>query len=209
MSWDLTRCDDGVLRCGWCTATPMYQQYHDQEWGRPVADDRRLFEKLCLESLQAGLSWRTILEKRSNFRAAFHQFDWVLMAALGPQDVERLLQNAGIIRHRGKIEAVINNAQRMPELLAEFGSLAAFVWSFEGLMPAQPELITLEHIRKHTTSPASDAMAKSLKKRGWKFLGSTTLHAFMQSMGLINDHLSGCASRDAVLQMRDDFIIPS
>lgn len=209
MSWELTQCDDGVLRCGWCTATPAYQQYHDQEWGRPNADDRRLFEKLCLESFQAGLSWRTILEKRSNLRAAFHQFDWVAMAAMGPQDVERLLQDAGIIRHRGKIEAVLNNAGRMPDMLAEFGSLAAFVWSFEALIPAQPELVTLAHVCANTTSPASDAMAKALKKRGWKFLGSTTIHAFMQSMGLVNDHLSGCASRDPALLLRDAFIVPS
>ena len=177
---------DGRPRCRWCVATPDYLAYHDTEWGFPVAEDRRLFEKLCLEGFQSGLSWRTILAKRENFRAGFQGFDWDRVAGFTEQDVARLLQDAGIVRHRGKIEAVINNARRMQELVRQEGSLAAYVWRFE---PKEGE----RHARGSATSIASIAMSKDLKKRGWAFVGPTTVHAFMQAMGLINDHAPGCA----------------
>ncbi|WP_374392316.1 DNA-3-methyladenine glycosylase I [Sphingopyxis sp.] len=190
---------DGIARCGWCAASEDYIAYHDREWGFPVADDRRLFEKLSLEGFQSGLSWRTILMKRENFRAAFAGFDFDRVADFDESDVERLLQDAGIVRHRGKIEAVINNARRAQDLIGEKGSLAAYVWSFE---PAGdiPYLAS--------TSPASIAMSKDLKKRGWKFVGPTTVHAFMQAMGLINDHAEGCAIRAAAADARKAFQPP-
>lgn len=190
---------DGVTRCGWCAASDDYIAYHDDEWGFPVADDRRLFEKLSLEGFQSGLSWRTILMKRENFRSAFAGFDFDRIASFGESDVERLLQDAGIVRHRGKIEAVINNAHRMRDLVRERGSLAAYVWSFE----PQGEIPYLA-----STSPASVAMSKDLKKRGWKFVGPTTVHAFMQAMGLINDHADGCAIRARAGEARANFHPP-
>ena len=196
---------DGRPRCRWCAAGadwPPYLHYHDNEWGFPVADDRRLFEKLCLEGFQSGLSWRTILAKRAAFRAGFANFEIAAVARFGPADVERLLQDAGIVRHRGKIEAAINNAQRALELVAEQGSLAAYIWRFE---PA-PERAS-EHLNQ-TESPASRALSKDLKKRGWKFVGPTTMHAFMQSMGLINDHGADCVIRDAVGAARQAFSPP-
>jgi len=190
---------DGVARCGWCAASSDYIAYHDREWGFPVVDDRRLFEKLSLEGFQSGLSWRTILTKRENFRAAFLGFDFDRVADFGEGDVERLLQDAGIVRHRGKIEAVINNARRAQELVREKGSLAAYIWGFEP-EDGGPHLAS--------TSPASVAMSKDLKKRGWKFVGPTTVHAFMQAMGLINDHAAGCAIRSAAERARADFTAP-
>ncbi|MBN8845806.1 MAG: DNA-3-methyladenine glycosylase I [Sphingomonadales bacterium] len=190
---------DGVARCGWCAASSDYIAYHDREWGFPVVDDRRLFEKLSLEGFQSGLSWRTILTKRENFRAAFLGFDFDRVADFGEGDVERLLQDAGIVRHRGKIEAVINNARRAQELVREKGSLAAYIWGFEP-EGGGPHLAS--------TSPASVAMSKDLKKRGWKFVGPTTVHAFMQAMGLINDHAAGCAIRSAAERARADFTAP-
>ncbi|MGG7568091.1 DNA-3-methyladenine glycosylase I [Rhodovulum sp. DZ06] len=177
---------DGVARCSWCASDDFYVDYHDREWGRPVADDRRLFEKICLEGFQSGLSWRTILVKRDNFRAAFEGFDFDKVAEFGASDVERLLGDAGIIRHRGKIEATINNAARAREMVQREGSLAAFVWRYEAA-PAPYEV--------RATSPESVAMSKELKKRGWKFFGPTTAYAFMQSMGLVNDHHPDCAHR--------------
>ena len=190
---------DGLTRCGWCAASDDYIAYHDREWGFPVADDRRLFEKLSLEGFQSGLSWRTILMKRENFRAAFAGFDFDRVADFDESDVERLLQDAGIVRHRGKIEAVINNARRAQDLIGEKGSLAAYVWGFEprGDIPYLA-----------STSPASIAMSKDLKKRGWKFVGPTTVHAFMQAMGLINDHAEGCAIRAAAADARKAFQPP-
>lgn len=176
---------DGRPRCAWCAATPDYVAYHDTEWGFPVADDRRLFEKLCLEGFQSGLAWRTILAKRENFRAAFANFEIDRVAAFTARDVERLLGDAGIVRHRGKIEAAINNARRAQALVAEQGSLAAYVWRFEPL-GAAPQA---------ATSPASVALSKDLKARGWVFVGPTTVHAFLQAMGLINDHAEGCVIR--------------
>lgn len=180
---------DGRLRCRWCIGAPEYLAYHDTEWGFPVRDDRRLFEKLCLEGFQSGLSWRTILTKRENFRAAFHDFDFDKVAEFGEADVARLLNDAGIVRHRGKIEAVINNARCARELVRKEGSLAAYVWRYE----PRPEELGVPQTQ--STSPASIALSKDLKKRGWKFVGPTTVFAFMQAMGLINDHAEGCAVR--------------
>jgi DNA-3-methyladenine glycosylase I len=177
---------DGKPRCRWCLATQEYLDYHDREWGQPVADDFRLFEKLSLEGFQSGLSWRTILAKRENFRAAFDRFDFTRIARYTEKDVERLLADAGIVRHRGKIEAVINNAQKAIELVEREGSLAAFVWRYESDV-IEPQM--------QSTSAASIAMSKELKKRGWKFVGPTTVYAFMQAMGLVNDHAPDCITR--------------
>jgi DNA-3-methyladenine glycosylase I len=188
---------DGAPRCQWCLATPEYLAYHDKEWGFPVKDDRRLFEKLCLEGFQAGLSWRTILAKRENFRAGFANFEWEDVARFTEADVARLLADAGIVRHRGKIEAVINNARRMPALIAQEDSFAAYVWRFEASATPGP-----------STSPASIAMSRDLKKRGWSFVGPTTVHAFMQAMGLINDHAAECVVRGKVEAARGKFKRP-
>ena len=193
---------DGLARCGWCAATPDYLAYHDTEWGFPVTDDRRLFEKICLEGFQSGLSWRTILAKRENFRAAFYGFDFDVVAAFGDADVELLLQNAGIVRHRGKIAATINTARRAEELVAEKGSLATYFWSFE------PDEAGLDPAQTVSTSPASVALSKDLKKRGWAFVGPTTVYAFMQAMGLVNDHAPGCAIREKVAQAKAEFQRP-
>ncbi|WP_250458799.1 DNA-3-methyladenine glycosylase I [Microbulbifer litoralis] len=193
---------DGRLRCGWCTVTPEFFDYHDKEWGFPVADDRRLFEKLCLESFQSGLSWRTILAKRENFREAFHHFDFERVAQFTARDVERLLRDKGIIRHRGKIEAVINNARRVRELVQQEGSLAAYIWRYE---PAEDALAPPQTA---STSAASIALSKDLKKRGWKFVGPTTVYAFMQAMGLINDHAEECVSRIEAERLRKRFKRP-
>lgn len=182
---------DGQPRCRWCIATPQYVSYHDHEWGFPVVDDMRLFEKLSLESFQSGLSWRTILVKRENFRAAFAGFDFRQVALFGDEDVARLLADAGIVRHRGKIEATINNARRAIELVESEGSIAAFVWQFE---QAAEEPTT--EIR--STSPESIALSKALRKRGWKFVGPTTVYAFMQAMGLVNDHAEDCFAHTQV-----------
>ncbi|UFN51490.1 DNA-3-methyladenine glycosylase I [Roseomonas sp. OT10] len=175
--------------------------YHDTEWGFPVADDRRLFEKLCLEGFQSGLSWRTILAKRENFRAAFHGFEIDRVARFGEADVERLLQDAGIVRHRGKIASVVNNARRAQELIAREGSLAAYVWRFEPEARQAPW--------GAATSTASVAMSRDLKKRGWSFVGPTTVHAFLQAMGLINDHAEDCVIRAEAAQARAAFRPPN
>ena len=193
---------DGALRCRWCEATAAYQHYHDQEWGFPVTDDQRLFEKLCLEGFQAGLSWLTILNKREAFRRAFAQFDAERVARFGPKDVERLLADAGIVRHRGKIESAINNAQRVLELREQFGSLAAYAWRFEPDPASRPHRIDYEAVRAMTTSLESVAMSKDLKKRGWSFVGPTTVYAFMQAMGLVNDHVEDCHARELALAAR-------
>lgn len=193
---------DGQPRCRWCGAAPEFLIYHDTEWGFPVGDDRRLFEKLSLEGFQSGLSWRTILAKRENFRAAFHGFDFDRVARFTRHDVERLLRNAGIIRHRGKIEAIINNAERARELAESEGSLAAFLWHFE---PDPAGLATPQSV---TTSPESVALSKELKRRGWRFVGPTTVYAFMQAMGLINDHAEDCVVRARVDRARKAFRRP-
>ncbi|HEY4177791.1 MAG TPA: DNA-3-methyladenine glycosylase I [Kofleriaceae bacterium] len=171
---------DGKLRCAWGVSAPDYVAYHDREWGFPVRDDRRLFEKLCLEGFQSGLSWLTILRKRENFRAGFHNFEPEKVAKMGAKDVARLLKDAGIVRHRGKIEATINNGKRCVEIQKEFGSLAKYVWSFPTADDKQAR---------------AKAMSKDLKKRGWAFVGPTTVYAFMQAMGLVNDHTEGCCIR--------------
>jgi DNA-3-methyladenine glycosylase I len=194
---------DGLPRCRWCATAPELEAYHDMEWGFPVADDIRLFEKLCLEGFQSGLSWRTILAKRENFRRAFEGFDFHRVARFGESHVTRLLQDAGIVRHRGKIEAVINNARCAVELQAEQGSLAAYFWRFEvdPAAAALPQTVS--------TSPESIALSKDLKKRGWKFVGPTTVYAFMQAMGLINDHVAGCTIARKVVQARKSFKPPA
>ena len=186
---------DGAARCRWCQASAAYQHYHDHEWGFPVDDDRRLFEKLCLEGFQAGLSWLTILNKREAFRTGFANFDAEQVARFKEADVVRLLADAGIVRHRGKIESTINNAKRVIELKREFGSLAAYAWRFEPARGSRPKRMTPAALRAMTTSPESVAMSKDLKRRGWSFVGPTTVYAFMQAMGLVNDHLEGCHAR--------------
>ncbi|HUG60547.1 MAG TPA: DNA-3-methyladenine glycosylase I [Methylomirabilota bacterium] len=195
---------DGIVRCWWPGADPLYVAYHDTEWGRPVADDARLFEKICLEGFQSGLSWITILRKREGFRAGFAGFDPEAIARFDDADVERLVADAGIVRHRGKILSVINNARRLPALRDEFGSLAAFCWSFE----TEPAPAPTSRAGIRSTSPASEAMSKALRKRGWSFVGPTTIYAFMQSMGIVNDHLAGCAFRAETERDRAAFTPP-
>lgn len=193
---------DGKLRCRWCAAAPEFLAYHDAEWGIPVSDDFRLFEKLCLEGFQSGLSWRTILAKRENFRAAFLDFDFNKIARFTERDIKRLLKDEGIVRHRGKIEAVVNNARQARELVKREGSLAAFVWRYEPTMNrrAKPQTVS--------TSAESLALSKDLKKLGWKFVGPTTVYAFMQAMGLINDHVPDCIIRSKVERARKNFTRP-
>jgi DNA-3-methyladenine glycosylase I len=193
---------DGKPRCRWCESAAEFFAYHDKEWGFPVSDDARLFEKLCLESFQSGLSWRTILAKRENFRAAFAGFDFNKVARFTERDVTRLLKDAGIVRHRGKIEAVINNAGKARDLVKEHGSLAAFIWRYE------PDEAQLAEPQSASTSAASIALSKDLKKMGWKFVGPTTVYAFMQAMGLINDHVTDCVLRDKVERARKRFKRP-
>lgn len=193
---------DGKPRCRWCLAAPEFLSYHDAEWGFPVDNDRRLFEKLSLEGFQSGLSWRTILAKREHFRAAFHDFDFQRVARFTQRDVERLLGNEGIVRHRGKIEAMVNNAQRAVELVERKGSLAAFLWRYE------PDVEPLAKPQTASTSAESIALSRQLKKSGWKFVGPTTVYAFMQAMGLINDHVDGCVTRPKVERARRQFKRP-
>jgi DNA-3-methyladenine glycosylase I len=196
-------------RCFWVRgADDDYVRYHDEEWGYPVADDVRLFEKICLEGFQSGLSWLTILRKRDNFRRAFAGFDYRKVARFGPRDVERLLGDAGIVRHRGKIEATLNNAQRACELADAFGSVAAFVWRYEPEAGARPGKLTEAVLRTMATSPASVALSRDLKKRGWRFVGPTTVYAFMQAMGLVNDHTHDCAFRRKATEARRAFDVP-
>ena len=201
--------EDGITRCSWAKDQLDYRNYHDVEWGRPVSNDFQLFEKICLEGFQSGLSWLTILRKRENFRQAFANFDFNKIADYNEDNVSQLLQNSGIIRHRGKIEATINNAQRALELVEEFGSLAAYIWGWE---PASRE----PHIGKGEYSHpipsitrTSQLLSKDLKNRGWKFFGPTTAYAFMQAMGLVNDHMEGCAFRKIVESIRSEFEAPN
>jgi DNA-3-methyladenine glycosylase I len=188
---------DGQPRCSWCSSADDYLAYHDAEWGYPVHDDRRLFEKLSLEGFQSGLSWLTILRKRENFRKRFAQFDIEKVARFGARQVDAALNDAGIVRHRGKIEAVINNAKRCADLIDEVGSLDAFLWRYEPPAHTRPKRLTWDAVRAMPTTPESVALSKDLKKRGWAFVGPTTVYAFMQAMGLVNDHLHGCAVRAA------------
>ncbi len=202
MSAEIIVGPDGGSRCRWCAAAPEFLAYHDTEWGFPVGDDRRLFEKLSLEGFQSGLSWRTILAKRENFRAAFHDFDFDRIARFTQRDIDRLLQDAGIVRHRGKIEAVVNNARQARELVKQEGSLAAFVWRYE------PDIQRLAEPQTASTSAESIALSKDLKKLGWKFVGPTTVYAFMQAMGLVNDHAADCVIRSKVEHARKHFKRP-
>ena len=193
-----------VVRCGWAGSDELYQHYHDREWGRPVIDDNRLFEKLCLEGFQSGLSWLTILKKRENFRAAFHGFDIDKVAAMGEADIERLLLDAGIIRHRGKIASTINNARKAQAIRDEFGSIATYIWRFE---PDRSRgAITAGEIPSETE--VSKRLSKDLKKRGFSFVGPTTVYAFMQAMGLVNDHVDECFARSESEAERQDATIP-
>ena len=193
---------DGKLRCKWYDAAPEFLSYHDTEWGFPVSDDHRLFEKLCLEGFQSGLSWRTILAKRDNFRSAFHNFDIDKIARFTQRDINRLLKDESIVRHRGKIEAVVNNAKRAKELVKQEGSLAVFFWRYESdaKQLAKPQIAS--------TSAESIALSKDLKKLGWKFVGPTTAYAFIQAMGLINDHVANCVIRSKVDRARKKFKRP-
>ncbi|GMR02986.1 MAG: DNA-3-methyladenine glycosylase I [Acidimicrobiia bacterium] len=193
---------DGRARCWWGVGDADYEIYHDSEWGFPQGDDRRLFEKVCLEGFQSGLSWLTILRKRENFRAAFADFDPEVVATYAEEDTERLVQDAGIVRHRGKIEATINNAERSLEMIDEFGSLAAYFWAYEPERSGPPVDIP-------ASTNVSAAISSDLKRRGWRFVGPTTIYAFMQAMGLVNDHLDGCYVRDEAELARARFVIPA
>ena len=199
---------DGRPRCFWGVSAPEYVPYHDEEWGYPTADDRRLLEKVCLEGFQSGLSWLTILRKRPAFRRAFASFDLDEVARFGARDVARLLADAGIVRHRGKIESTINNARRALSLREEFGSLAGYFWRFEPDPATRPRRLTWEALRGMTTSPESVALSKDLRRRGFTFVGPTTLYAFMQAVGIVNDHLHGCAVRDRAERARRGFERP-
>jgi len=200
--------DDGKCRCWWQQNDPEYQRYHDEEWGRPVEDDQRLFEKICLEGFQAGLSWLTILRKRENFRQAFDRFDFEKVARFTEKDADRLVQDAGIIRHRGKIESTINNAQKACDLADEYGSLAKYFWQFEPGQAARPQTYDYETISVLAKTPESQSLSKDLKRRGWSFVGPTTVYAFMQAMGMVNDHLHGCVLREDIEILRRDFNRP-
>ena len=200
MTFDVVIGDDELPRCWWGDSPEIYRVYHDDEWGRPVDDDHVLFEKLCLEGFQAGLSWLTILKRREGFRAAFDGFDIDRVAAMTERDVARLAQDTGIIRHRGKIESTINNAQRAQEVRDELGSLGALVWSYE---PGGPTTVG------ESVTPASKALARDLKKRGFTFVGPTTVYTFMQAMGVVNDHLAGCHARETVDEARAGFVRPA
>jgi DNA-3-methyladenine glycosylase I len=200
---------DGKPRCFWAVSAPDYVGYHDEEWGRPTADDVRLFEKVCLEGFQSGLSWLTILRKREAFRRGFAGFDFEEVARFGAREVKALLADAGIVRHRGKIESTLNNARRARELRDEFGSLAAYFWRFEPPRATRPGRITPSVLRGMATTPESIALSKDLRKRGWTFVGPTTMYAFMQAVGIVDDHLDGCATRASVERARRAFASPA
>ncbi|MCJ8237549.1 DNA-3-methyladenine glycosylase I [Peteryoungia algae] len=204
----LIREDDGLDRCFWYGGLEDYRRYHDEEWGKPVTDDVRLFEKICLEGFQSGLSWLTILRKRENFRAAFAGFDFHAVARFGDDDIARCLADAGIIRHRGKIVSTINNARRAIDLQAEFGSLFRYFWSYEPDASERPKRMDYATLKANPTSPTSIRLSKDLKKRGWTFVGPTTVYAFMQAMGLVNDHIEGCCCRDRNEELRAQLVRP-
>ena len=199
---------NGLQRCFWSDGSALYDGYHDHEWGHPVVDDIRLFEKISLEGFQAGLSWITILKKRAHYRAGIDGFDFHKVATYTDRDVERLLGVAGIVRHRGKIEAAIHNAGRAIELQREFGSLARYFWQYEVDTRKRPKKLTVDVLRTFTTAPEAIALSKDLKKRGWKFVGPTTMYAFMQAMGLVNDHQHDCFARSEVETLRKAFARP-
>jgi DNA-3-methyladenine glycosylase I len=199
---------DGMPRCWWCIGDPMYLAYHDNEWGRPVTDDRRLFEKICLEGFQSGLSWLTILRKRENFRKAFKSFDIPAVARFNARTVDRLLLDAGIVRNRAKIEATVNNARQCVALIDEFGSLAAYVWSFEPDVKRRPKRLDWPTLVAMSMPDEATALSKDLKRRGWAFVGPTTVYSTMQSVGLVNDHMTACGIRVDVEQARSSFKRP-
>lgn len=201
--------EDGKNRCWWHGSDPEYLKYHDEEWGYPVSDDIHLFEKICLEGFQAGLSWLTILRKRDNFREAFDNFDFKKVRKYNDKKVDELLKNAGIVRHRGKIESTINNANLVQDIINEFGSLAAYFWQFEPDSKTRPKNCNYKTLSVLSKTPESIAMSKDLKKRGWSFVGPTTCYAFMQSMGMVNDHLEGCCCRDKSEKQRQKFKRPT
>ena len=198
-----------MKRCWWPGEDELYIRYHDEEWGRPVMDDRRLFEKICLEGFQSGLSWITILRKRDNFRRAFRDFEPAAVARFGARDVQRLLKDAGIVRHRGKIESTINNAKRALEIVDEQGSLAAYFWSWEPQASSRPKKISRDALKTMSITKQSTALSKDLKKRGWTFVGPTTCYAFMQAMGLVNDHIDECHVRAEIERARRRFSRPT
>ena len=204
----LIKGEDGVQRCPWHDEKSDYRNYHDHEWGMPVDDDIKLFEKICLEGFQAGLSWLTILRKRENFREAFAGFDFEKVAQFGDKDVELLVENVGIIRHRGKIVSTINNAKRAIEMAEAQGSLGAWFWAFEPQAEDRPKKLDWETLKQLGKTEVSTDMSKQLKKRGWSFVGPTTCYAFMQAMGLVNDHIQGCAFRETVENARTAFLRP-
>ncbi|MGP4685418.1 DNA-3-methyladenine glycosylase I [Agrobacterium pusense] len=199
---------DGLVRCFWQQGLADYSRYHDEEWGYPVTDDRRLFEKICLEGFQSGLSWLTVLRKREAFRLAFANFEFEKVAEFGEADIERCLSDKGIIRHRGKIVSTINNARRAVALRDEFGSLARYFWGFEPAAAERPQRLDYATLRANPTSAASIRLSKDLKKRGWTFVGPTTIYAFMQAMGMVNDHIEGCHCRQPIEVMRREFVRP-
>jgi DNA-3-methyladenine glycosylase I len=196
---------DGRLRCRWCVGDPLYQAYHDREWGFPVHDDVRLFEKICLEGFQAGLSWITILRKREAFRRAFHGFDPARVARMNARSIQLLLRDESIVRHRGKLESAVHNAKLTLALIEERGSLAAHLWSFEPRAAQRPRRITWSALRQLTETEASRALSKDLRGRGFRFVGPTTMYALMQAMGLVNDHVEGCPARERALVARARF----
>ncbi|NVZ99431.1 DNA-3-methyladenine glycosylase I [Pseudomonas gingeri] len=200
--------ESGITRCLWRSSMLEYVHYHDAEWGRPVTDDIRLFEKICLEGFQAGMAWITILRKRENFRAAFDGFDFRRVARYTDTDVARLMDNPGIVRNRSKILSVLNNARRACELTEESGSLAAWIWSFEPSADERPAVVDFDYWKANPTSPASVRLSKALKKRGWTFVGPTTIYALMQATGMVNDHLDGCACRTEIEHLRQGLTRP-
>jgi DNA-3-methyladenine glycosylase I len=197
-----------VARCWWCLEDALYLDYHDVEWGRPVDDDRRLFEKLCLEGFQAGLSWLTILRKRESFRSAFRSFDLQTIARFNARSVERLMADASIVRNRAKIEATVNNARRCLDLIDEHGSFAAYVWRFEPPLSTRPARVDYATLLNAGPNLEAHAMSKDLRRRGWSFVGPTIVHSFMQAMGLVDDHLEDCALRPEVETVRRSFARP-
>ena len=204
----LTTDATGITYCTWRNAAPEYPRYHDQEWGVPVADDIQLYEKICLEGFQAGMAWITILRKREQFRVAFEGFDFRRVARYDEADIERLMQDAGIVRNRAKIVSAINNARRACELVDETGSLARWVWGFEPAEDERPDVVDMAYWAGNPTSPASVRLSKALKKRGWTYVGPTTMYALMQAMGMVNDHLEGCVCRPRIEQLRRQFKRP-
>ena len=197
-----------MRRCWWCVGDPLYERYHDREWGRPVADDRRIFEKLCLEGFQSGLSWLTILRKRENFRRTFRGFEIEKIARFTARDVERLMADAGIVRNRAKIEATINNAKRYRELVRDAGDLAAHVWSFEPDAKSRPKKFDWPTLTGLGLNPEAKALSKDLRKRGWAFVGPTTVYSTMESIGLVNDHMDACAFRAEIERARAPVVRP-